>query len=309
MQKKISKYFISSFLIIASLNFVLLILIDYLVTLLNPGYTLKLIIFLSFSLILGIILTVSLSVLSPLFNEALKTLRKILHTDNLSNPLLTRLSSEAPGTYHHSLNVSTLAAKAAKAINADIILVRTAAYYHDIGKLNNPVSFVENQSGIEIPTEENPENIKSNAEVIISHVTNGIEIAKANNLPENVIDLIREHHGTTRALYFYQKAKEHGLKIKRTDFRYKGPVPQSKESIILMLADCVEATARSLPHLTKDNIISLVKNTISERKDEKQFKAINLSDEELIKIEDSLIHTLTSIYHQRMVYKDGQFNS
>ncbi len=237
------------------------------------------------------------------------TLQKMLKIESLSSPLLTRLSSEAPGTYHHSLNVSTLAQKAAKAIGANSLLVSTAGYYHDIGKLENPTAFMENQAGIEIPTNEDADSIRKNAEAIISHVEKGIKIAEAHELPSEIIDLIKEHHGTTRALYFFQKAKEHGLKIKRTDFRYSGPKPQSKESAILMLADCVEATARALTEVNEEKINFLVQNSIKERMEDKQFKAVNLSEKELLLIAQSLEKTLLSIYHQRMVYKDGQFDN
>lgn len=227
----------------------------------------------------------------------------MLRIESLSNPLLMKLSTDAPGTYHHSLNVSNLAQKAAKAINADSLLVRTAAYYHDLGKLDSPELYVENQSEIEIPTKEDAESIRSHANAIISHVKQGVVMAENYKLPVEVIDLIKEHHGTTRALYFYGIAKEKGLKIKKTDFRYAGPTPQSKESAILMLADCVEAATRATPSLTPQKIKSIVETTIEDRLEDNQFKNANLSELELAKVKTSLEETLRTIYHQRIAYK------
>lgn len=248
-------------------------------------------------------MTVGISAFNPVLAEAMATLRRMLRIENLSNPLLMKLSAEAPGTYHHSLNVSALAQKAAKAIGADSLIVRTAAYYHDIGKLENPTIYVENQSGIEIPTAEDAETIRKNAEAIISHVQSGIKIARTYNLPEEIVDMIAEHHGTTKALYFYGKAKEKGLKIKKTDFKYPGPIPQSKESAIIMLSDCVEATTRSMSNLNSEQINDVVDRTIEERKIENQFKNSNLSEKELETIAKVLKENLRSIYHQRIEYK------
>ncbi|MCL5019199.1 MAG: HDIG domain-containing protein, partial [Patescibacteria group bacterium] len=251
---------------------------------------------------IGAIITVGIAIFNPILSEAMTILRRMLRIDNLSNPLLSKLSSEAPGTYHHSLNVSALAQKAAKAIGADSLLVRTAAYYHDIGKLENPTLYVENQSGMEIPTAEDGESIKKNAKEIISHVENGVKIAQIYKLPEEIIDLITEHHGTTKALYFYGKAKEKGLKMKRTDFKYPGPIPQSKESAILMLSDCVEATTRSMANLTSEQINEIVDRTIEERLNENQLKNSNLSEKDLDIIGKNLKENLRSIYHQRIEY-------
>jgi len=294
-------YYLSA--VIALLAFVVFLITDYLITLLEPSISGKILIFLCSAAIIGVILTIGISVFNPVLSDAMMTLRKMLRIENLSNPLIMRLSSEAPGTYHHSLNVSTLAQKAAKAISADSLLVRTAAYYHDIGKLENPTLYVENQSGVQIPTADDAESIKKNANSIISHVENGIHIARLYNLPENVIDIISEHHGTTKALYFYGQAKERGLRIKRTDFKYPGPVPQTKESAILMLSDCVEAATRSVVNLTSDQIDNIVDSSIDERLNEKQFKSCNLSSKELAIIGSSLKENLRSIYHQRIEYK------
>jgi len=302
--KKVSKkymYYLSA--LIALFAFIILLITDYLVSLLEPSLSYKLLIFLCSAAFIGAILTIGIFTFNPVLSEAMVTLRRMLRAENLSNPLISKLSSEAPGTYHHSLNVSALAQKAAKVIGADSLLVRTAAYYHDIGKLENPTMYVENQSGLEIPTAEDADSIKNNAKAIISHVENGIKIAKTYKLPEEIIDMIGEHHGTTKALYFYGKAKEKGLKIKKTDFKYPGPIPQSKESAILMLSDCVEATTRSMSNLTSDQINDIVDKTIEERLDENQFRSSNLSEKDFEVIGTCLKENLRSIHHQRIDYK------
>lgn len=238
----------------------------------------------------------------PAINDAVMTIRIMTRVESLSNPLLLRLSSDAPGTYHHSLNVSNLAQKAAKAIGADSLLVRTAAYYHDIGKLDNPLLYIENQSGIEVPVSEEIESIKKSAGDIIAHVKLGVEIATKNKLPIEIINIIREHHGTTRALYFYEIAKEKGIQIKETDFRYDGPIPKSKESIILMMSDCVEAIARATSNLTPEKINSIVNQTIEDKISDHQIGDSTLTESEISLISNSLKETLSSIYHQRIKY-------
>jgi membrane-associated HD superfamily phosphohydrolase len=155
---------------------------------------------------------------------------------------------------------------------------------------------------VQIPTEEDADSIRKNAEKIISHVESGVKIAKMYNLPEEIVDMISEHHGTTRALYFYGQAKEKGLKIKKTDFKYAGPVPQSKESAILMLSDCVEATTRSMSNLATEQISDMVDKLVKERVEENQFKNCSLKDKDLDAIKVSLKENLRSIYHQRIEY-------
>lgn len=287
---------------ISVFSFLILLISHYIIVLLDPSLAIKILILTISAVFMGTILSAGILIFNPVLSEAMVTLRRLLRIESLSNPLLLRLSTKAPGTYHHSMNVSALAQKAARVIAADSLFVRTAAYYHDIGKLENPSLFIENQKGEQIPTAEDAESIRRNAKEIISHVEDGVKIAKKYNLPEGVIDAILEHHGTTRALYFYGKAKEKGLKIKRTDFKYPGPIPQSKESAILMLADCVEATTRSMPNLTADQINEIVDNAISERTDENQFKNANLSERDLAAISRCLKENLRSIYHQRLEY-------
>lgn len=297
-----TKYFVL-FSIIASVPiFIFFMLGIYLIQIVSVGLIYQILIIFGFSLILATIMTTALSIINPAVSDAMLTLRRLLRFESLSNPLLMKLSIVAPGTYHHSMNVSNLAQRACKVVGADSLLVRTAAYYHDIGKIDNPTLFIENQAESEIPKDESAKEIKDTVQKIINHVENGVKIADENNLPESIINLIAEHHGTTRAWLFYRKAVERGLKIKRTDFSYKGPVPQTKESAILMISDCVEAAVRAELFLTKATISNIVNSIIEERLKENQFKNANFREGDLEKIKKSLVDTLMSIYHQRISY-------
>lgn len=302
MKKVISKYLYLTAFAVAVICFVVFLVTDSIIVLLTPSLVPKIGIIAIASILLSTIITIGVSIMNPVLSDTMTTLRRMLRVESLSNPLLLRMSSEAPGTYHHSMNVSSLAQKAAKAIGADTLLVRSAAYYHDIGKLDNPHAYVENQSGIEVPTSEDAGSIRRDAKEIISHVARGVKIAEENKLPEEIVDLIRQHHGTTCALYFYAKAKEKGLKIKKTDLRYAGPAPQSKEAAILMLADVVEAAAKAEQVLTTEKIASIVGSTITERLADKQFRNSGMTELDLAKIKTSMEETLRSIYHQRIEY-------
>ena len=173
----------------------------------------------------------------------------LLELSDTNSKLLKELSNKAPGTFHHSLQVANLAEAAANEIGANAMLVRVGALYHDIGKMNNPTYFTENQV-----TNVNPHDDldpKESARIIINHVIEGIEIARKNNLPDRVIDFIRTHHGTTLVYYFYKKQEELEATMQMKQiFRYPGPIPFSKETAILMMADSVEAASKSLKNPT-----------------------------------------------------------
>lgn len=263
---------------------------------------LRILFLLVLAVIFAFVLSYGILILSSTVKDAMITLRRMLRIENLSNPLLLRLAEEAPGTYHHSMNVSNIAQNAAKAIGANSLLVRVASYYHDIGKLNNPLIFIENQGHKEIPRDEDAQYIRHLSKKIISHVKEGVNIARDNNLPDDITDLISQHHGTSRVLYCFEKAKEKGLKIKKTDFRYSGPIPQTKESVILMLSDIVEAAARASEDLSSNAIVNIVDNAISDKTDDKQIKGSIVADAEIVKIRTSLIKSLGAIYHQRIRY-------
>ena len=304
MTKSQKKFFISSTLVLSLLILVFFTIVYFISYMVSVSW-LKPVLLILLSFLLAIIVTYAYTLTSSAISDAMTTLRRLSRADNLSNPLMLRLSSEAPGTYHHSMNVSNLAQRAAKAIGADSLLVRTAAYYHDIGKLAEPKVYVENQSQNEIPHDENGSWIRNNVKIIISHVVEGKKIAQDAGLPDEITSIITEHHGTTKALYFYERAKERGLKIKKTDFSYAGPKPQSKESAIVMLADCVEAAARAIKDVSREGITQLVKSTIQEKIREGQMARSSLTDKELILIGDSLSDTLLTIYHQRISYDKG----
>ena len=274
-----------------------------LVDVLDTSVFLSVIIWAVSALVISFVIVLAFTYLSSRVENVITILRRRYRFENLSNPLLLRLSYEAPGTYHHSLNVSNLAQRACKEIGADSLLARVASYYHDIGKLGNPTKFIENQAHAEIPTDESKTSIKKDAKEIISHVKKGVEIAQENNLPDDMITIILEHHGTTRAEYFFERAKEKGVKVKYTDFRYPGPTPESKEAAIIMLADNVEAIARSKEYLSDNIIQTIVEKAIENKLTEGQLKNANFSESEIAKIRSSLIKTLSSIYHQRISYE------
>ncbi|WP_111682859.1 HD family phosphohydrolase [Winogradskyella tangerina] len=226
----------------------------------------------------------------------------LLELSDTNTKLLKQLSNEAPGTFHHSLNVANLAEASANEIGANAMLVRVGALYHDIGKMVNPTYFTENQSNGIDPHKELSN--KESAKIIIDHVLNGIELAKKNNLPDRVIDFIRTHHGTSSVYYFYMKEKsnEDGADIK--DFSYPGPKPFSKETAILMMCDSVEAASKSLKEPTTTKINDFVENIINKQMDNGQFLNANITFKEIQSIKKVLKHKLANIYHLRIEYPE-----
>jgi len=229
---------------------------------------------------------------------------RLLELSNPNHPLLRKLLMEAPGSYHHSILVGNLAEAAAEAIGADPLLVRVGAQYHDIGKTKRPYFFVENQFGGENPHDKISPTLSTL--IIISHVKDGVELAKEYQLPPVIIDFIREHHGTDLVKYFYQKALENaqGEPVDERDFRYPGPKPQSKETALVMLADAVEAAVRSLARPTPGRIEGLVRRLIRERLESGQLDESDLTLRDLDKIADAFVRVLTGIFHQRIEYPD-----
>ena len=221
-------------------------------------------------------------------------------------PLLRELQVRAPGTYQHSVVMSNLAEAAANAIGADPLLVRTGAYYHDIGKMNRPAFFVENQNDIRNPHE--ALDPAESARIIIEHVTDGIEMAKQARLPETLIDFIREHHGTTMVGYFYHQAVEqHGADaVDKADFTYPGPSPRSRETAIVMLADGAEATVRARNLRTEEEIDDTVGQIIEARLYSGQLEGSNLTLSELREIRAAFVATLRSMYHPRIQYPNDR---
>lgn len=240
----------------------------------------------------------------PYIKDFLLSNRSLLRMQSLSHPLLLKLSLEAPGTYHHSLMVANLAYKAAQEIKADAILARVGAYYHDIGKISDPISFIENQNRPEETKNTDIDTIKSESQKIINHVNYGVKIAKENNLPDNIISFIAEHHGTTQTIFFYNRAKIISPNISKKYFTYPGPKPLSKETAIVMLADAIEAKLRLYKDITVPLINKTVIDTVNSRKEDKQLELSGLNKEQLGIIQKSFMQTLISIHHQRISYKN-----
>jgi len=229
---------------------------------------------------------------------------KLLELSNPNQPLLRRLMVEAPGTYHHSIIVGNLAEAGTEAVRGNALLARVGAYYHDIGKVKRPYFFVDNQLG-----GENPHNKISpslSTLIITSHIKDGVELARAHRLPRQVIDIIKEHHGTTLVSYFYSRATENGKTehFVEDDFRYEGPEPQSKEAAIVMLADSAEAAVRSLTNPTPGRIEGLVRKIIKDRLNEGQLDQSNLTLKDLDRVAKVFAKVLSGIFHPRVEYPD-----
>lgn len=226
----------------------------------------------------------------------------LLELSDTNSTLLKRLADEAPGTFHHSLNVANLSEAAANEIGANAMLVRVGALYHDIGKINNPTDFTENQAtGINSHDDLSP---KESVRIIIDHVIQGIEIARKYKLPDRVIDFIRTHHGTSTVRYFYVKEQEVHADASITDFQYPGPLPFSKETAILMMADSVEAASKSLKTPTSTLIDSFVEKIIKRQMDEGQYLNADITFKEIQKIKKVLKKKLNNMYHLRVEYPE-----
>lgn len=229
----------------------------------------------------------------------------LLELADVNRPLLRRLSMEAPGTYAHSISVANLAESAAGAIDADALLTRVGVYYHDIGKMERPHYFIENQ-----PSGRNPhDRLKpaTSAQVIRDHVVQGIKMAEDANLPECIRAFVAEHHGTQSISFFFDKAKEQNpdAELDPKAFCYPGPRPQSRETAILMLADSVESAARVLPDPTPEAIRELVDRIVQGKMDAGQLDDTPLTLRELTRIKDQFVNVLTGMYHQRIDYPPG----
>lgn len=246
----------------------------------------------------------------PLFESfaRITTDQTLLELADLNRPILKRLSLEAAGTYAHSINVANLAEAAARAINANPILARVGAYYHDIGKIATPQYFIENQSRGRNPHEQmDPQH---SASIVRQHVEDGIQLAKQVHLPASVRAFIPEHHGTQLIGYFYDQARKMNpdAELDLSDFAYPGPRPQSKETAILMLADSVESATKVLQDPTRDRIIDLVDRIAKAKIAQGQLDEAPLTLEDLRRVQDSLATTLAGIYHNRIDYPEGAVN-
>lgn len=226
----------------------------------------------------------------------------LLELSDTNSKLLKELSDKAPGTFHHSLQVANLAEAAANEIGANAMLVRVGALYHDIGKMENPTYFTENQITNVNPHDDLPP--KESAKIIIDHVIKGIEIARKNNVPDRVIDFIRTHHGTTLVYYFFKKQQELDKDADPANFKYPGPVPFSKETAILMMSDAVEAASKSLKNPTYGIIDAFVEKIVKGQMQADQFLNANITLKEIEMVKKVLKQKLTNIYHLRVEYPE-----
>ena len=233
-------------------------------------------------------------------------LLELSHTDQ---PLLKKLLIAAPGTYNHSLLVGHLSESAAKAIDADSLLVKVAALYHDLGKLKRPEYFYENQGDIEnVHDKLNPSMSRN---IIANHIKDGMEVAKQNKIPRRVLNIISQHHGNSLITYFYEKQKGKTSKVNGSSdglkghFRYPAKKPQSKESAILMLADSTEAAVRSIEKITPKKIEQMVNDIVEDRIKDGQLSQADITLREIEQVKNSLIDGLISIYHSRITYSNN----
>ena len=227
----------------------------------------------------------------------------LVELSDINSPLLRRLAENAPGTFQHSMQVSTLATEAARAIGANTTLVRTGAWYHDIGKMKSPVFFTENQHGVNPHAGLNPE---TSAQKIIAHVTDGLAMASKEKLPKVIKAFISQHHGKGITKYFYNTAVNENPDevIDKSKFQYPGPNPQSKETAILMMADAVEAASRSLNDFTPDAINTLVDRIIDSQISDGLLKEAPISFRDVETVKDTFKKRLSTIYHSRVQYPE-----
>jgi putative nucleotidyltransferase with HDIG domain len=255
---------------------------------------------------LAVVLAVgSFAVIGSLFG--IMTVFQLLELANPSSRLLRRLLLETPGTYHHSVMVGNLAERAAETIGADPLLARVAAYYHDIGKMKNPLAFIENQAGAHNIHDDLSAEVS--ARIISGHIRDGIDLGYESGLPVQIIGFIPQHHGTSIMSYFYGKAlAEVGGNdelVPEDVFRYPGPKPQSREAAILMLADGVEASVRSLDDKDEASIRAMVDRIVDARVDDGQLDDAELTLKNISQIKDAFVQQLLGMYHSRIKYPDN----
>ena len=257
----------------------------------------------------GILTGILVAGITPIFESLFGfiTYIKLLELANLNQPLFQRMIIEAPGTYHHSIIVASLVEAAAEAIGANALLTKVSAYYHDIGKLSKPLYYIENQTGYD--NRHDKLSPKMSALIIISHVKEGCELASQVKLGQPIINIIREHHGTSLVSFFYDKAKkdkdESIRSLTDSEFRYPGPKPQTKEAGLVMLGDVIEASSRTLTNPTPSRIRSLVRERIERIYMDGQLDDCELTLRNLNTIAETFTRILTGIFHHRVEYPDS----
>ena len=240
----------------------------------------------------------------PLLENTLKlaTPMKLMELSSTGHPLIKRLMAEAPGTYYHSILVANLAESAADAIGADPLLTRVASYYHDIGKLERPAYFTENQEGGTNPHDKLTPAMSTL--ILVSHVKDGVEMVREYGLPDVVVNIIAEHHGSSVVKYFYHKAKENGDDVTEEEFSYPFPKPQTRESALVMMADTVQAALQSMPPMSKREMAAKIHGLITDKLEEGQFEECDLTFRDLHVIQDAFVAVYDGMTHHRIRYPD-----
>lgn len=286
------------------------VLILEFIFLIFPSYVENNLGILSFAFASGFLSVIAISGILPIFEffARIPTDYSLLELSNLNSPILRKLQAVAPGTYNHSLNMATLAENACLAIGANGLLARVSAYYHDIGKIDNPEYFIENQEGVNKHDSLKPE---VSALIIRNHVKNGLERARKLRLPMEIIQVIDEHHGSSYVTYFYERAKREHLEKhepapNKKDFMYAGQWPQTTESAVVALADSIEAVSHTIKNPTIPTLRERVWEVIMMKINEGMLSNSRLTMEDLHKISEDFVLTLSGQYHARIVYPSGE---
>lgn len=271
----------------------------------QSSYTMKELVFYIVVAIVSAMLSGALTIGTLPFIETtfgiLSSLR-LIELSSPNHPLLKKILMEAPGTYHHSIMVANLAEAACEAVGANGLLARVGCYYHDIGKTKRPGFFVENQSNGLNPHDHLPP--EKSRDIIIAHAEDGARILEKHKMPKEIVDIARQHHGTTAVKFFYYKAKEQDDSVKESDYRYAGPKPQTKEIAIITVADSVEAAVRSMKDPTPEKIKHLVHAIAQDKLQDGQFDECDLTIQELHTIEQVFCETLNGTFHSRIEYPE-----
>ncbi|CAN7317311.1 HD family phosphohydrolase [Rossellomorea sp. LjRoot5] len=259
-----------------------------------------------FALVSGIMSSILTIGFLPFFEAGFGILSsmRLVELSSPTQPLLKKLLTDAPGTYHHSVMVANLAEAACEAIGANGLLARVGCYYHDVGKSKRPHFFIENQLNMGNPHDRvSPETSR---DVIISHASDGARMLRKHKLPKEIVDIAEQHHGTTLLKFFYYKAKEQGKDVKEEEYRYPGPKPQTREAAVISIADSVEAAVRSKKSPTQEEIQKLVHSIVQDRLQDGQFNECDISLKQLETVKRSLCETLNGIFHPRIEYPELQ---
>lgn len=280
-----------------------LLFIAFYLLMTQTTYELKELIFYAVAAVTSGVLSGALTIgLLPFFETSFRLLSdmKLIELSNPNHPLFKKVLTEAPGTYHHSVMVANLADAACESIGANGLLARVGCYYHDVGKTVRPGFFIENQLGAQNPHDQLPP--EKSKEIIIAHAEDGAKLLEKYKMPREIVDIARQHHGTSLLKFFLFKARESGEDVVEADYRYTGPKPQTKEIAIISIADSVEAAVRSMKEPTSEKIESLVKSIVNDKLSDGQFDECDLSMKELKKVERVICKTLNGIFHNRIEY-------